>query len=169
MYKKNKSFTSLLLCFLFMLQIFLPYNTRIIASNEVNSGYIIDDMMDSSKMFFVSPEMLFQNWEPNRYDNDNYRLAVGTANPGVVIYKTPQKIDSFLIDIYRMNFSGSSAPATYKFFVSPDNVTYKEVFPWEKHVNKVIVDGPEFSADESKRSIRRWIETNLKIWDNSLK
>jgi LPXTG-motif cell wall-anchored protein len=134
------------------------------SDNPPTTDVLSDDLGDFSKMDSYS-NIVLVNYEPWRYDNDANRVVLASkGNSGSVVYKTPYKIDSFIVDTYRLDYSGTSSPATFKFYVSSDNVNYTEVDAVETNIPKVVVEhsDPNEVVQMAERKHYQYTLANIK-------
>lgn len=115
------------------------FNIQAFAADSTEEQ-LIDDMDNFSKMHQYTSGLRIVNSNPERYDDDLYRLQLGTAPAGASIeYNVPFPIGSFIVHTYRMNRDASTneAATILKFYVSGNGTDYMEVLPVEVNIPKV--------------------------------
>ena len=106
---------------------------------------ITDQMNDYTKIFSRSANLVFDSVNASLLGGDTSRLTRTTSTNEWIIYQSALGIRSFSADIW---FWPSEATVDFKFYTSPDNMTYTEFTPVKTTLtgtnlnwNKVIYSG----------------------------
>lgn len=126
---------------------------KAIWSSARNNGAIEDDVRDLTKIYRLSSQLIKDGSSSGSYGGDSTRLT-RTANASeYVIYKAPYVTDrtrltGFVVDTW---FSSNEPIKDFKFYTSPDDLTYTLYTPMKKTVsgdkNKVTYVGSRLPGD----------------------
>ena len=91
---------------------------------------LFDDMSDFSSMFQHTANLQFGGSNSEHFNGETTRLTRKTATPEHIVYRSPKEnMTSFEMDSYFWPFE---AVVDFKFFVSNDGATYRELEPQKK-------------------------------------